>query len=453
MATLLNSVSPFVNQSPETTRKGCGFFSQIPNLHTFSLNRGFSRVLASTQITISPKDTVVTLPNWRSGKSDSRSRELRLNDAFLHLEFMVGKGQKPDVAQATQLLYDLCKANKMRKSIRVMEMMITSGIIPDAASYTFLVNYLCRRGNVGGLCMHGDLNQSLQLLDRLMLKGLIPNAFTYSFLLEAAYKEKGVNEAVKLLDEIIAKGGKPNLWEEANELLAEMDGEDRSPSIVTYNILIGSLALHGRIEHALEVLDEMMRRRFKPTAASYNPIIARLCTEGKVDVVVKCLDQMIYRQCTPNEGTYNAIGVLCEEGMVQEAFSIFQSLGNKQNSSMHDFYRSVITSLCRKGNTYPAFQLLYEITKHGFTPDSYTYSSLIRGLYLSFEIFEMMIEKGYMPNETTYTILVEGIAHEKDNQLAAKVLKELHLRQVVSQSTVERLVMQYDLEGLPVEIT
>ena len=153
-------------------------------------------------------------------------------------------------------------------------------------------------------------------------------------------------------------------------LLSEMEGEDRAPSIVTYNILIGSLALHGRTEHALQVLDEMQRDRFKPTAASYNPIIAHLCKEGKVDVAVKCLDQMVHRRCNPNEGIFNAIDVLCEEGLVPEAFFIIQSLCNKQRCSSYELYKSVITSLFRKGNTFPAFQILYEMTKHGFTPDS-----------------------------------------------------------------------------------
>ncbi|KAM1244512.1 hypothetical protein ACFX1X_036299 [Malus domestica] len=143
MAVLVNYVSPIAHPSPETTRKTCGFFSHIRNLQPLSLSKGFSRVLAASQITISPKDTVFALPNWRHAKNDRRSKELRLIDAFVHLESMVGKGQKPDVAQATQLLYDLCKANKMRKAVRVVEMMVVSGIIPDAASYTFLVNYLC----------------------------------------------------------------------------------------------------------------------------------------------------------------------------------------------------------------------------------------------------------------------------------------------------------------------
>ncbi|KAK6934824.1 Pentatricopeptide repeat [Dillenia turbinata] len=559
MAVVINSVSPISNPSAESARKACQLFSQIPNIHSFSLNKSFSRVLASTQISISPEESNFTLPNWRSSKNDTKTRDVRINDAFLYMEYMVGKGHKPDVAQATQLLFDLCKSNKLRKATRVMEMIVSSGTAPDGASYTFLVNSLCKRGNIGhamqlvekmedrgypaettiynslvrGLCKQGNLSKGLQLLGKLMQKGLVPNAFTYSFLLEAAYKEKGVNEAIRLLKEIIAKGGKPNLvsynvlltglckegrtdeaikfleempsqgfspnvvsynillrslcdegrWEEANKLLSEMEGEERSPSLVTYNILISSLAKHGQTDQALEVLDELLKGRFKPKATSYNPIIARLCKEGKIDVVVKCLDQMMFQHCSPNEGTYNAIAVLCEDGKVREAFSIIQSLGNKQNSSTHDFYKNVISSLCRKGNTYPAVQLLHEMTQFGFTPDSYTYSSLIRGLCLegmldeaveivkimeefgcrpdvdnfnalilgfckskrtdlSMEIIEMMIENGYTPNETSYTILVEGIAHEEEMELAAKVLKELFLRHVVSRNTVERLVMQ-----------
>ncbi|GMN74459.1 hypothetical protein TIFTF001_055006 [Ficus carica] len=100
-------------------------------------NIGVSRALASTHITISPKDSVFTLPYWRpstnsnnidsSKKNEQRSKELRLNDAFLSFETMVlDKGQKPDAAQATQLLNDLGKANKLRKAVRVMEMMVSS---------------------------------------------------------------------------------------------------------------------------------------------------------------------------------------------------------------------------------------------------------------------------------------------------------------------------------------
>ena len=172
MAILVNSVSPITHSSPETARKGSGFFSHI-RVQTFLLNKGFSRVLASTQITISPKDTVFTLPNWRNPKNDRRSREVRMIDAFQQLESMIRKGQKPDVGQATQLLYDLCKASKMRKAVRVIEMMVASGIIPDAASYTFLVNNLCKRGNIG---------YALQLVDKMEEYGYPTNTVTYNSL-------------------------------------------------------------------------------------------------------------------------------------------------------------------------------------------------------------------------------------------------------------------------------
>ncbi|KAK4794678.1 hypothetical protein SAY86_012672 [Trapa natans] len=569
MAVLLNSASSASNPPLLRCKSRCrrrrrpyGFLSDVRN---FPSTRALLR-------------SVSAIPEWRTRRSSNpdttaRTPEQRLNDAFRSLERSVEtSGRRPDATQATQLLYDLCKANKMKKAIRVMEMMASSEVIPDAASYTYLVSQLCKRGNIGhamqlvermdelgiptntatynslvrGLCLHGKLSKSLQLLDRLMGRrrgggGLVPNAFTYTFLLEAAYKERGADEAIRLLDVIVAKGGKPNLvsynvlltglckegntdkamrllrdlpakgftpnvvsynillrnlcnegrWHEANQLLTEMDGGDRSPSIVTYNILISSLAFHGKIDQAMEVLEEMEGKgTFKATATSYNPIISQLCKEGKVDQVVQCLDQMIFYRCSPNDGTYNAIAVLCNEdnNRVREAFSIIQSLGSKRGSTMHNFYRHVISSLCRKGNTYPAFRLLYEMVKNGFCPDSYTYSSLIRGLCLEgmleeairiFEVMEesdyrpevenfnalilglcksgrtdlglnvygAMIDKGRMPNEMTYTIIVEGIAHEEAD-IAAEVLSELYLRNVVSHSTMERLVMQYDLQGV-----
>ncbi|KAM7479266.1 hypothetical protein LguiA_027479 [Lonicera macranthoides] len=306
-----------------------------------------------------------------------------------------------------------------------------------------------------------------------------------------------------------------------------MVGEKQGLSVVTDNTLISLLALHGKIRHVIEVLNEMYKRKFKPTAASYNPFIYRLAKEMKVDDVVKCLDQMIHRQSYPNVSTYNAITVLCEERMVKEAFSILRSFGEQQNSFIHYFYKKVILAL-------------YEMTVSGFSPNSYTYSTLIRGLCLegmwneameifkileesgyrhdldnfntlilglskccrrdsaldiyemminkgfmpnhkiytilvegivyeeekelavvvlkelslrkitdlSLEVFEMKIKKGYMPNETTYTIMVEGIIHEEKRELAFVVLKVSHLRGVMNEKSLDRLVMQYELEGL-----
>ena len=77
----------------------------------------------------------------------------------------MGKGQKPEVNQATQLLYDLCKFNKARKAVRVMEMMVGSGIIPDAASYTHLVNFLCKRGILCNVFVFGCGGWFISMLD------------------------------------------------------------------------------------------------------------------------------------------------------------------------------------------------------------------------------------------------------------------------------------------------
>lgn len=253
MAALLTSVSPITNTCSENARKPHGFFSQISKLHSISLNKGFSRVLAattSTQMTISPEETVFQLPNWRCGEIDSRTRDINLNDAFLYMEYMVGKGYKPYFDQATQLLHDLCSCGRTQRAARVMEMMVRSGCPPDAYTYSMFVGHLCKRRIVGhamqivkqmeelgyptnidtynalikGSCARGNLNQAVQFIDRLMQKGLVPNSFTYSYLEEATYKHRGVDEATKLLDGIIAMGGTFNLFS-YNNLLNGLCGE------------------------------------------------------------------------------------------------------------------------------------------------------------------------------------------------------------------------------------
>ncbi|KAB2636830.1 pentatricopeptide repeat-containing protein [Pyrus ussuriensis x Pyrus communis] len=102
-----------------------------------------------------------------------------------------------------------------------------------------------------------------------------------------------------------------------------------------------------------------------------------------------------------------------------------------------------------------AMEIFKVMEENSLRPDTDNFNALILGFCksrrtdLSFQVFEMMIKKRRMPNEMTYTILVEGIAHEGELELATRVLKELHLRLVVSPNTVERLVMQYNFEDLP----
>ncbi|KAL9322035.1 hypothetical protein ACSQ67_010088 [Phaseolus vulgaris] len=65
------------------------------------------------------------------------------------------------------------------------------------------------------------------------------------------------------------------------------------------------------------------------------------------------------------------------------------------------------------------------------------------------DIFLMMVNKGCVPNENTYTILVGGLAfEEEETDIAADLLKELCGKEVLSQSTVERLCMQFNFKEL-----
>ncbi|KAK7334954.1 hypothetical protein VNO80_26723 [Phaseolus coccineus] len=215
----------------------------------FSLNKGFSRVSASTQIAIAPKDTVFNLPKWRGVKNDSRAKELRVYDAFLHLEYLVGKGQKPEVTQATQLLYDLCKFNKARKAVKVMDMMVYSGIMPDAASYTyfqmlyemtkygFTPDSFTQSSMIRGMCREGMLDEDLKIFRILEENDHIPNIDNYSALILGFCKARRTDMSIEIFLMMVNKGCVPN--------------EN------TYTILVEGLAFEEETDLAADLLKEL----------------------------------------------------------------------------------------------------------------------------------------------------------------------------------------------------
>ncbi|XP_021844894.1 pentatricopeptide repeat-containing protein At1g79080, chloroplastic-like [Spinacia oleracea] len=187
--------------------------------------------------------------------------------------------------------------------------------------------------------------------------------------------------------------------EKLKGILAEMDDGERNPYVVTYNILVSSLALHGQVDQGFLVLEEMMRH-----------------------------------------------------------YSNFQ-----EPPTTRLLY---ISARGRKNNTYPALKPLKQMTKYGFTPDSHTYSTLLKGLCIegilgaAVEIFMLVEGNNYRLDvdncnalklglcKSYRTDLSLGIVDEEEMELATKVLKELYERKVLSRNTMERLGMQYDLEGL-----
>ncbi|KAJ8484479.1 hypothetical protein OPV22_016964 [Ensete ventricosum] len=192
--------------------------------------------------------------------------ELRLHEAFVHLEYMVGRGHRRDATQASQLLYDLCRSNKIRKAIRIMELM--GPLHPWELAAKFAA-----------------------FLDRLVWKGLVPNAFTYSFLLEAAYKERGADEAVKLLDEIVEKGGRPNL------LLYEMTKDGFTPDSYTNSSSIEGLFMKGMLDEAFKAFEMMEEHGNKPDIDNYNALILGLFKTRRTDLSFDIYKTMIEKGC------------------------------------------------------------------------------------------------------------------------------------------------------------
>ncbi|KAF3336347.1 pentatricopeptide repeat-containing protein [Carex littledalei] len=396
--------------------------------------------------------------------------------------------------------------------------------------------------NVCDTLTHSMCRKDCYSWDKLIQKGLAPtNPNTINKLLNAAYLEGGAYLTVSMLTQILLRGGEPNFrcyravlrayrednlvnealelflvmppclkyhlttynillhalgqhgrWNEAGALLDDMMERGIMPDISTYEILILTIANKGYTHEALEIVEQLVINGFEINAWCINPIIMRFCSEGQLNMVHKCLKSMERWKCPFNSRTYGAIALLCNRGILDEAFQILESLRQKQGKELHSFYgKEVLSYLCSKGNTLEALQILtkleqvqvqytpdlqtlvhvvnglgeecfYEeavemfevMDKYNVRPDINNYNKLVLQLCkggridLAINALEKMVMKGYEPTERTYVIIIEAIGNLERKDLVGELLSELYARGKVSQESMEKISLKFCLDNV-----
>ncbi|KAJ3674495.1 hypothetical protein LUZ60_005111 [Juncus effusus] len=412
------------------------------------------------------------------------------------LDKMLQRGLTLDDQVYDSLTDSLCRQAFSRQSLHQLEKLINEGLVPcNTHGFAALLEAAYYEKGV---------DEAMSLMYQILKKGKpYANMVCYNIILTALCKENRVSEALELFEALSLVVIRRSLisynillkalcnegrWRDAENLFDEME-KSYYPSIITYKGLIQVIANKGYPEEALQIAELIANSGFKTDGWCFNPIIARFCLENRVDMVHKVLELMQKVKCDVNEGTYLAICVLCTEDNADAAFSILEGIRKKQRLSLHQFYIKVFPYLCRKGSTFEAIQILNKLAQLGFTPNSVVISSLANGLCMegmleeAMEMFELrenngirsevmnyntlilglckagrvdlaltvherMILRGYKPNENTYVYIAEGIAYQDRRDLAKELLRELSLRNIVSENTVDRLYLKFCLDDV-----
>ena len=157
-----------------------------------------------------------------------------------------------------------------------------------------------------GLCKEQKIKEVVELLDRMNLQGLKPDAGLYGKVISGFCSVSKFREAANFLDEMILGGITPNrlTWnihvKTSNEVVRGLCASYPTRAFTLY------LSMRSRgISVEVETLDSLVKC---------------LCKKGEFQKAVQLVNEIVADGCIPNKGTWKVIiGHTLDKTMVGEA--------------------------------------------------------------------------------------------------------------------------------------
>ncbi|KAE9617553.1 hypothetical protein Lal_00034915 [Lupinus albus] len=152
-----------------------------------------------------------------------------------------------------------------------------------------------------------------------------------------------------------------------------------------------------------------------------------------------------------SEFNYNkVIGLLCQEGMIEDALSLFQEMKIQDLKPSLDTYNPIICGLSGEGKFDDALHFLDEMREFGLEPDTETYDGLIRayGKFKMYDEMGMCVKQmelnGCFPDHVTYNILIQEYSRGGLLQRMQKVYHRMCSKRMRLQCQPETLAAMLD---------
>ncbi|KAF6139872.1 hypothetical protein GIB67_009719 [Kingdonia uniflora] len=316
----------------------------------------------------------------------------------------------PSISPFTQLLGVICKLRQYSTIITMFKSMDSSQIKFDIVALGTLINCFCQMGKVDfGFTVVGNIFKS----------GFEPDIVIFSTSLKGLFKENRVKHATDVTYGTMVDGlCKTGNVDQAIKLLKDIDKGNHKPNILIYNAIIDSL--YGRTEKAQILLELMSTRSVSPDAVTYNSLIDGLCNSHQWEeanklfreMIEKVLHSIVVRGCEPDVISCTIlINGYGKAKKLDEAMQIFEDMRSKV------------------GRVAAAQELFMKMQARGPSPNVYTYSTILDGLFTSsyeeaMRIFEKMDNDGLKANIVIYNTVINHMC-KLNNWDAKKLLDSL----------------------------
>ncbi|CAA0838444.1 Pentatricopeptide repeat-containing protein -mitochondrial [Striga hermonthica] len=362
----------------------------------------------------------------------------RIGDGFKLLQVMKSHGVKVNVVVYNTLIYALCKNGKVGRARSLTNEMEEFSDV----TYNILISAYCNENNIV---------QALVMLEKSFSDGFVPDAVTLTKLLEILCNAGRASEAVEILERVEENRGATDVvayntllkgfvqsgkMKAACGFLKQMENKGCLPNTKTYNILIKGFCDSEMLDSALDKFGEMKRAGLHWDFVTFDTLIYGLCSSGKTRDGLKILEIFLEgkrKDWVHRIGPYNSIlyGLYKANCLdkVPEFLNYMKFLFPRAAGRSLSILR-----LCEDGNIDEAKQILETMREQGDIPSAVVYAALIRvfcekgHMKEGVEMTNEMIEHNYIPIGSTFNVLIRGFCRQGKVGAGVRLLEDLKMR-------------------------
>ncbi|KAB1204282.1 hypothetical protein CJ030_MR8G020399 [Morella rubra] len=319
-------------------------------------------------------------------------------------DFVRRKGISLNIFSYNSVINGLCRQGRLVEAFRLFDSLERIDLVPSEITYATLIDALCREG---------FLLDGKQLFERMVLKGFKPNIRVYNSLISGYCKFGSMEEAFSLLSDMeitclapdqFTVGAVINGYNQKGDMegalgfFMELKKKGISPDFLGFLYLIRGLCAKGRMEEARSILREMLQCQTvlalinkvdtEVETESIASFLVVLCEQGNIREAVTVLDEVasvsvpVRRWNSAYNKSHTLYSLYEQERLgsvasssvpspsetysfdFKEAENVVESYntpGKRSQCHNFDFYFSILTSLCSRGELQKAGQLAKEM--------------------------------------------------------------------------------------------
>lgn len=275
-------------------------------------------------------------------------------------------------------------ANVPGKAIYAFRIMDKFRMTPDEEAFYFLLNVLCKNGNI-------EEAEEFMLVNKKF------------FPLEVEGFNIILNGWCNICVDIF----------EAKRIWREMSKYCIDPDATTYTHMISCFSKVGNLFDSLRLYDGMKKRGWVPGIEVYNSLVYVLTRENCFKEALKILDKMKETGLQRDSATYNSmIRPLCEAKKLEDARSLMAAMIEENVSPTIETYHAFLQGIVFE----ETFEVLDRMKIAGLGPTEDTFLLLLAKFFKleqpenALKIWVEMKQYEVASNLTHYTVMVEGLA-------------------------------------------